>query len=483
MPGVTLTSLVDEALTFHHDGNLLGFCLDNPDEPFKDSFEDRCHDKLVGRWIDSREGFCTPQDLFVGDADDETEVDEDGYDADDEVRTPFAQFCDMSSRKQALEVNRLKHLICEFIGFGVTICDFEAPDAFILEAIQDGLDDEELCQQGKALYYGLKRRKLVLTAEDKLLVVKVEKMEDHYDFGTSYANDDVIRIGQMSVERGLPNIGKRNLSWAEDRRDHRQNGPRSVRCRRPASYGISGKSHCEKYGRQDYRHQLPRHEANDERRIAQYEALMEAQFARWEAERECDLEPLPVVHMSVRQQMLTPLWELRGSDITMQDVAELGDYLDEQRRIMDDMLLLFHGSYEWRDTVPDYALKLEFTQEDVRNGRNRRWSEPVRRRRVGAFDRYDDYTDVGCSCDICLMGGYNNDDYWASDIGDVRFDEDIDVRDEWPSWYEMMWDLHDEDESEQREIFRAESVPLQCSSQRVTSTHRKLSGRDMMALF
>ncbi len=42
MSGAVLRDLCDEALTFQHDQTLLGFSLDNPDEPADDDFETRC---------------------------------------------------------------------------------------------------------------------------------------------------------------------------------------------------------------------------------------------------------------------------------------------------------------------------------------------------------------------------------------------------------------------------------------------------------
>lgn len=55
MPGVTLTSLVDEAMTFDHDFQLIGISDNDPNEPHGDSFEDRCRKKAEYVWFDSRD--------------------------------------------------------------------------------------------------------------------------------------------------------------------------------------------------------------------------------------------------------------------------------------------------------------------------------------------------------------------------------------------------------------------------------------------
>ena len=73
-------TLCGETLTFAHDESLLGFCLDNPDEPHGDDYGTRVVNKLRTPWVDAREGFATPQSLVADteDEDDGEEEDPDG---------------------------------------------------------------------------------------------------------------------------------------------------------------------------------------------------------------------------------------------------------------------------------------------------------------------------------------------------------------------------------------------------------------------
>ena len=88
MASVVLTSLCDEALTFRADPVLLGFCLDNPDEPQGDDFDSRRREEKEGlRWVDIEEHVAEFTDeerrLMNTAADDEDDEDAEGDDAAD----------------------------------------------------------------------------------------------------------------------------------------------------------------------------------------------------------------------------------------------------------------------------------------------------------------------------------------------------------------------------------------------------------------
>ena len=205
MPGMTL---IGEAMTFAHDQELLGFCLDEHDEPAGDDFATRCKEKRFGRYIDSRNPEFSMSQIEMMDGVDRDAADEtDGVDRDDvdegevsdvEVRDRFAQFCDMSSRAQASEVDRLKHLACQVLS--VNIRDFEIPDGFALDCIERGLSNREFAEEVRMSFsnrFGFVR-KIVLTAEDRKLVAKVALMDDHWHFaGQENIGDEDLAISQQ----------------------------------------------------------------------------------------------------------------------------------------------------------------------------------------------------------------------------------------------------------------------------------------------
>ncbi len=75
-------TLCGETLTFDHDAGLLGFCLNDPDEPHGDDFTTRAVNKLKAPWVDAREGFATPQSLVADTEDEEGGADDDGEEED-----------------------------------------------------------------------------------------------------------------------------------------------------------------------------------------------------------------------------------------------------------------------------------------------------------------------------------------------------------------------------------------------------------------
>jgi hypothetical protein len=165
----------------------------------------------------------------------------------------------MSSREQNRFIALMKKRICEMIGVG-SADYWEPSDEFILEIIEDETPEAEIYEMARAAYLAAP-----LPPEDN---------PSDEELGPDLSAD-LIRISQYSGEQGLPNIGWRKLPEGFVRQGSRR-GPRTMRTRRPKSYSINWKSHCPKYGRQDYRHQASRIEAKSERRFTAHEAEIEA---------------------------------------------------------------------------------------------------------------------------------------------------------------------------------------------------------------
>lgn len=320
MPGMTLCG---EALTFAHDAQLLGFCLDNPDEPAGDDFETRCRNKLLGgAWIDPQVGYLTQEDVDamngVVEAASDTDDEEESYDADDEVRGIRASFCAMSSREQNRFIAKMKLRICSLIG--ASYFDWEPSDEFILEIIEDETPEDAIFEMARAAYLAAPVPPEDNPSDDK---------EPDEDEGA-----DKIRIGLYSGERGLPNIGYRFSNrglWLAER--DRRKGPRALRNRRRSYRDDNSESHCPKYGRQDYRHQAPRIEAKYERRFAAYEAMMEAYFREMDCWEPADDEVRNETNFTEAE--MVALDEQFGFSDSYWDYV---DYMDrEMCRKMDEM--------------------------------------------------------------------------------------------------------------------------------------------------
>lgn len=323
-------------------------------------------------------------DRTDGDNDD----DEEGYDADDEVRGIRARFYAMTLREQNRFIAKTKLRICSMIG--ANSFDWEPSDEFILEIIEDETPEDAIFEMARAAYLAAP-----LPPEDN--PSDEEPSEDE--------SADKIRIGQSSKERGLPNIGWRDLpSWIE-RRDHRR-GPRRMKSRRPKSHGFNCESHCPKYGRQDWRHQAPRIEAKYERRFAAYEAEREALFREmgsWElaedevrnetnfteAEMEALNERFGFSEDHLFFQDLDERWKMEemardfGYVVDVCDVAGLPGYMPgdfERRGYYGPDRLHEHFDFDY-DPYDDYAY----------------YADP-----------YDDGCDddpVPCACDLCSGEG------------------------------------------------------------------------------
>lgn len=208
------------------------------------------------------------------DADDnEREGEDEGYNADDEVRGIRARFAAMTTREQDRFIAKMKVRICSMIG--ASYFDWQPSDEFILDIIEDETPEDAIYEMARAAYLATP-----IPCEDN----PSDEKEPEQDEGA-----DLIRLSKFSGEYGLPNIGYRFSNrgfWLADR--DRRKGPRSLRTRRRSYREYrNSESHCPKYGRQDYRHQAPRIEAKAERRFAAYEAAVEAYFREsycWELE-------------------------------------------------------------------------------------------------------------------------------------------------------------------------------------------------------
>ena len=178
MPGMTLCG---EALTFAHDQELLGFCLNNPDEPAGDDFDTRVRNNLMGgAWIDPQVGSCTQEDLNDADgADDE----EEGETPDGEVRARFVRYCTTTPREQRLMIYRAQDELCNAIG--ADIAGWLPSEELALEVIQDDPDHESLRQMAESACWEALRHDIDRTRENISVCLGVHT----YDW---CLNEDVI---------------------------------------------------------------------------------------------------------------------------------------------------------------------------------------------------------------------------------------------------------------------------------------------------
>ena len=154
MPGISLCGeLSEHSPHFAFNGDFLGFCPDNPDEPHGDDFNTRCEEKRLGAWVNPHEGFVGPEELslilagadagdvgafdhLVDEGDDDVEASTDGP---EEPRTAYQRFCDTSHREQEQIIFAFKLHVCALIG--VSRHDWMPDHTFVLEAIEYEFED------------------------------------------------------------------------------------------------------------------------------------------------------------------------------------------------------------------------------------------------------------------------------------------------------------------------------------------------------
>lgn len=133
-------TLTGEISFFNTDMGLVGHDLHDQNEPEGDDFATRCENKNNAlryghAWFDVQNGYCTSDDLFV---------------AAKELRGTYARFCDMTGAEQTKFVYEVTMHICALVG--VSVCDWEPSDEFVLDAIQDELSDEDLKKAALEIY-------------------------------------------------------------------------------------------------------------------------------------------------------------------------------------------------------------------------------------------------------------------------------------------------------------------------------------------
>ncbi len=269
---------------------IMSGCVARPadaDEPltgYEQSYDELKGDLLTLGW-DNHQVYTIEYVDMNGNAERD---DEEGHEPSDEVRGIFARFCAMNERQQTKFMYDLTMHICKLIGVSVT--DWEPSDEFVLEAIEEELSDDEFQERALDAYLS-----------------RIQPDEDNQGRGLTFISceeADRIHVGQQSTRGGLPNIGRRRMPSCDERRNDRR-GPRR-----------SWKSHCPKYGRQDYRHQQPRLEAKYDRRFARDEAHMEKFFSRISDYSAIEIE---YDFLSVSDQMRIPDWEICGDHEVTQD--------------------------------------------------------------------------------------------------------------------------------------------------------------------
>lgn len=220
MPGVTLTSLVDEAMTFDHDFQLIGISDNDPNEPHGDSFEDRCRKKAEYAWFDSRDPKGEVNLVSPHDADDGTF--DLGYldDSDDEFSVRDQRIAALQSAELARKVkeNRISYPASYIDHFTLGIEMDES--ALACECSRTRIPVKDLCHKRVLSKKKQKDdRKNFLEFEDRLVFDKtrycVVTPEMHARRSRKCNARDTIRGAQVDLIVHTGNFGLTVNSWLE----------------------------------------------------------------------------------------------------------------------------------------------------------------------------------------------------------------------------------------------------------------------------
>ncbi len=142
-------SMCLEALSFSHDQDLVGYCLDDPNEPAGDDYETRWRKRMSGVVADPV-GFVTNEDHSV---DTGEEFEGGSYDFEvEELTGMHAAFCRMTQRQQNKLIWALQSFISRAVcGESVSVA-WEPSENFVLDMIQDELSIEQVLLLAKDEY-------------------------------------------------------------------------------------------------------------------------------------------------------------------------------------------------------------------------------------------------------------------------------------------------------------------------------------------
>ncbi len=161
MPGVILADLCDEALTFHHDGQLVGFCLDNPDEPFGDDFETRL--ACVRGTFVPIEDFANEDDgiedeeslrACFGDENDDSAHESNVVEGMNDL---YGDYCRMAPSQRAEAIANLRSVI--LLALDIDKADWNPGDDIVIECMKQSerLSPDDLLSWIEAQYHAATR--------------------------------------------------------------------------------------------------------------------------------------------------------------------------------------------------------------------------------------------------------------------------------------------------------------------------------------
>lgn len=289
MAGVILANFCDEALTFHHDGQLVGFCLDDPDEPFGDDFQTRLAEANGDKWwvdiethVDDfsdeekeemiAHGACGPED----DA-------EDGADeyVDDAVVAVtyglYGDYCRMVPSQRVSAIMNVRSLMWRVLDIDGD--DWNPGDDIVIACMRqtEGQSPEVLLAWVEEQYRAATRE-----YKDHMHAAWMRERDanvyDLYDLDELAEIEDKLRTwsergySRNRDDRHDVRYGPRARIASRGTWDARYNHPGTQRQRRR---NLNHESHCPKYGRQDVRHEFPRREAKAERHYLSYKRAWE----------------------------------------------------------------------------------------------------------------------------------------------------------------------------------------------------------------
>ena len=276
-------------------------------------------------------------DLVEVDLNGDVVSDDDVYDS----GTPsvYARFCAMNEREQTSFMYELTMHICRLVGVCVTV--WAPSDEFVLSAIELEVSSDQLRRAARSAYAEYLR-----STDSPFKDPKPDSPESEAD--------DTIRVSQQSTR------GSKTLKTSRDLRDpgHRSRQSRTMVPKKNVEKfptRLTGgkwsrwrgkmESHSTKYGRQDYRHQLPRMEAKFDRRFAAYEAM-------WaDEEEQVDTLEAQMVDFDHRERFERDVAELDWDSRLAYSRDALDEALDEMMDIRLYGTRYVRASLSWEDEL------------------------------------------------------------------------------------------------------------------------------------
>lgn len=269
--------------------------------------------------------------------------------------------------------------------------------------------DDEAFDGGIETGYGADPLDLLIAQEEAEAEYGGEYTADPMEHGRP--EDELIHFGQGSSERAGVDCSKRG--YRSERDDRR--GPRQLVSRRRQSSYMNSENHCPKYGRQDYRHQLPRIKAKEARR----EAEAKRHYLLWLKQFQGDFitvcgeeveglkaEPEYSAMETEREQSM---WDWYDDIAYQEECAQDRDYA---MKVFDDYEARQRQRHE-DDLLDEYVRRRQLNEDGLLNlAYFDDWDDSL-----GGYPDWDDYD--GC-CRLCNVV----DDFCDDRLGDSGADLD-----------------------------------------------------------